>query len=128
MTSFEQTNAITKLVTRTIGLGRETLEDVQESEDIKLSSIMNASMSKREDGPNNFKKSNVKGDIDSSKNQIRGNLTEHISRTPNSVGIIEFVPVESKILFHPTVCITCQTQKLIFSPEDNILKALVILT
>jgi predicted metal-dependent phosphotriesterase family hydrolase len=107
-------------VTRTIGLGRETPEDIQESEDIKLSSIMNTSMSKRKDGPNSLKKSNVKRDIDSSKNQIRGNLTEHISRTPNSVGIIEFVPVEPKILFHPTVCITC--------PEDNILKALVILT
>jgi hypothetical protein len=92
MTSFEQTNAITKLVIGTIGLGRETPEDVQESEDIKLSSIMNASMSKREDGPSNLQKSNVKRDIDSSKNQVRGNLTEHISRTPNSVGIIEFFP------------------------------------
>jgi hypothetical protein len=81
-------------VTGTIGLGRETPEDVQESENIKLSSIMNASMSKREDGPSNLQKSNVKRDIDSSKNQIRGNLTEHISRTPNSVGIIEFFPVE----------------------------------
>jgi hypothetical protein len=68
MTSFEQTNAITKLVIGTIGLGRETPEDVQESEDIKLSSIMNASMSKREDGPSNLQKSNVKRDIDSSKN------------------------------------------------------------
>jgi hypothetical protein len=81
-------------VTRTIGLGRETPEDVQESEDIKLSSIMKASMSKHEHGPRNLQKSNVKRDIDSSKNQIRGNLTKHISHTPNSVGIIEFVPVE----------------------------------
>jgi hypothetical protein len=94
MASFEQTNAITKLVTGTIGLSRETTEDVQESEDIKLSSIMNASMSKREDGPRNLQKSNVKGDIDSSKNKIRRDLTEHISRTPNSVGIIELFPVE----------------------------------
>jgi hypothetical protein len=94
MTSFEQTNAITKLVTGTIGLCRETPKGLQESEDIKLSSIMNASMSKREDGPSKLNKSNVKRDIDSSKNQIRGNLTEHISRTPNSVGIIEFIPVE----------------------------------
>jgi hypothetical protein len=94
MTSFEQANAITKLVTVAIGLDRETPEDVQESEDIKLSSIMNASMSKREDGPSNLRKSNVKRDIGSSKNQIRGNLTEHISRTPNSVGIIEFFSVE----------------------------------
>ena len=49
---------------------------------------MDASMSKREDGPSNFQKSNVKRDIDSSKDQIRGNLAEHISCTPNSVGII----------------------------------------
>jgi hypothetical protein len=94
MTSFEQANATTKLVTGTRGLGRETPEDVQESEDIKLSSILNASMSKREDGPSNLQKSNVKRDIHSSKNQIRGNLAENISRTPNGVGIIEFFPVE----------------------------------
>ena len=89
---------------------------------------MNTGMSKREDGPGNLYKCNVKRDIDSSKNQIRRNLTENISRTPDSVGIIELIPVERKIFFHPTVCITCQIQKSICSSEDNILKALVILT
>lgn len=94
MTSFEQTNAATQLVARTIGFSREVPEDVQESEDIKLGSIMNASMSKCEDSPSNLQKSNVKRDIDPSKDQIRGDLTKHIRRTPNSVGIIKFFPVE----------------------------------
>jgi hypothetical protein len=89
---------------------------------------VNASMSKREDCPSNLQKSNVKRDVDSSKNQIRGNLTEYISCAPDCVRIIELVPVQGKILFHATVCTARQTQELMFASQDNILKALVILT
>lgn len=39
----------------------------------------------------------------SGKKQVGRNLAKHICRTPDRVGIVEFVSVERQVLFHAAV-------------------------
>ena len=64
----------------------------------------------------------------SSEQQVRGNLSDDIGGTPDRVGIVEFLSVKRKILFHATVYRKSQQSRASNLPAWNILKALLMLT
>lgn len=109
MASLEESNASDQLATG-MKVCYEIIQDLQESEDIKLSRVVNTCMGKCEDGPRQLQESDVKRNIDSGEDQVRGHLTKHISCAPDGVGIVELFSVKRQVFLHPTVCITCQTK------------------